>query len=292
MTNHLALREASIRLGVSTSTFKRLCDRYSVELDRTPGGHRRVSESALEELSRKVGVSNLKRKNGFELQDDLSTDIIIELLLTRRASELVDRVVAACKLPRDIAAVIDQSLAPAMWHLGTMWRRGELQVFQVHLCTETIIRSIHLMEHHFRSPPNACLKAVGGTLNQAGDTIASKLVALTLNSIGVDAHDLGPRVPADEIAAAAHALDTCLVWCSSTHWDNQSDVIDQHLLLRRLLPRETPILIGGGGLSLSAQQALDSCHFFETLQDMVNFVQTLAFNETSAAKAPMGMNVG
>jgi len=109
-------------------------------------------------------------------------------------------------------------------------------------------------------------------MHQGFDTIASKFVSLSLNSIGVSAYDLGPCVPADELAAAANSLDVRVVWSTHTHWDDRSDVIAQHVELRRLLPRDTYIFVGGG-LSLSARHALDFCSFFETLADMAAFTE-------------------
>jgi excisionase family DNA binding protein len=279
MNTQMTVGDAAARFGVSTSTFKRLCERHEVELHRTPGGHRRISVASLESLSKRIGLGGLSRNGQKEASEILQSDRVVELLRSREAGELRTQVLAACDEPSDIATIIDQSLAPAMWRVGTMWQRGEFQSFEANLCTDTMLRCIYLLEPHFQTSTPQSMKAVGGSLHQGCDTVASKMVALCLNSIGIDAIDLGPRVPADEMAAASHTLDTCLVWCNSTHWDNQSDAISQHLLLRRLMPVESPLLIGGGGLSVSAQQALEGCRYLETLAEMVAFVKTVLLND-------------
>ena len=51
----LSIREASRLLGVSSSTLRRWSDRKLVAVLVTPGGHRRYSRSAIEELRQRLG---------------------------------------------------------------------------------------------------------------------------------------------------------------------------------------------------------------------------------------------
>lgn len=273
MRKWLAVSDAAERLGVSSSTFKRWCKRHDVVLERTPGGHRRISESVLEQLIQEIGISKHSRNSGRNVATILSTENILQLLKSRRAAELRDVVLEACAESSDIVSIIDHSLAPAMWQVGTLWQRGDLQVYEEKMCTETMSQAIDLLVPFIRKDVSAKVDAIGGSMHQGFDTIASKFVSLSLNSIGVSAYDLGPCVPADELAAAANSLDVRVVWSTHTHWDDRSDVIAQHVELRRLLPRDTYIFVGGGGLSLSARHALDFCSFFETLADMAAFTE-------------------
>ncbi|WP_404311086.1 cobalamin B12-binding domain-containing protein [Neorhodopirellula lusitana] len=192
---------------------------------------------------------------------------------SRRAAELRDVVLEACTDSSDIVSIIDNSLAPAMWQVGTLWQRGDLQVYEEKMCTETMSQAIDLLDPFVRRDSSAKVDAIGGSMHQGFDTIASKFVSLSLNSIGVAAYDLGPCVPADELATAANSLGVGVVWSTHTHWDDRSDVIAQHVELRRLLPSDTYIFVGGGGLSLSARHALDFCNFFETLGEMAAFIE-------------------
>lgn len=275
MQTELSIRDAAQQLSVSPSTFKRLCEKHGVELNRTPGGHRRVPLNALDELACKLGIGELQRQTRHSWRGSLSTNNVLDLLKTQQSDQLRDRILAACRQPSDLISIIDQAIAPALWTMGTMWQRGEMKVYETQICTETMLRSIYALETHFQRVQETGLQAVGGCLHEGCDTMSSKLVALSLLSLGVRAHDLGPRVPAEEMADAANALAADLVWCSSTHWDDRADLIGQHLLLRRMLAVETPLMIGGGGLSKSAVHSLEACTYFETLGGMAAFVQDM-----------------
>lgn len=270
MNTQLNMREAADLLGVSTSTFKRLCDRHNVPLERTPGGHRRIRRDVFEQYSpqfvRAGGATNRSHTNL------LGPDAVVEMLMTRKAQALATKVLSGCHEVSDLVRIVDEALVPAMWQVGAQWQRGEVKVFQVHLCTETMLLTADLLHAHFRRSTRSTRVAVGGSLHCGVDTLASKFVALCLASVGCEAVDLGPRVPADEMALAATALDADMVWCTHTHWDGHAGIIGAHTELRERLPPGVQVLIGGGGLSPSARLALSWCKYFETFRDMATAV--------------------
>ncbi|EMI57565.1 B12-binding domain-containing protein [Rhodopirellula sallentina] len=283
MKKWLTVSEGAERLGVSASTFKRWCSRHEIDLERTPGGHRRISQSNLEQLVQEIGTEPQRRSRG-DLSDSLATANILALLKTRKATDLRDLVLEACRDQTDITTVLDHSLAPAMWQVGTLWQRGELQVYEERMCTETMMNALDLLSPFFQTNERHAITAVGGCLHQGSDTLASKFVSLSLNSIGVMACDLGPRLPAEELAAAATALDTRIVWSTNTHWDDRTDTLSNYQNLHRNLNPDTYLFIGGGGLSSSARKSLDFCEFFETLGEMASFVKRVVLNQTTVEK--------
>lgn len=268
----LNVRDAAARIGVSPSTFKRLCERHGVKVERTPGGHRRISLSALRELEVELGRPSGKRAAA----EAPTVDQVVALLMEQAAFELGRRLLAACERPSDIASLCDEVLAPAMWRLGSMWQRGEIQVYEEHFCTETLLQSLDCLAPYVRQGGNPQLKAVGGCLGTGVDSVASKMVKLCLSSVGVAAVDLGPRVPTEEMAAASVALEADLIWSSHTHWDDREGTLAALTKLRELVPRETQMIIGGGGLSPSALQSLPWCQFFKSLTEMTAYVATQA----------------
>lgn len=266
----LTPREAAEQFGVSTSTFKRLCEQHSIQVERTPGGHRRVSLEAIQDLE----LHRVSTSGDASSLPDLDADSVVSVLKEGQSRKLAKKILEVCDSLTDVATVLDESIVPAMWKIGDLWRRGDIRVFEEHLCTETLLQTIDILRTQSQKYAMNEIHAVGGCLENGVDSVASKMVALCLSSIGLQTLDLGPRVPPAEMAIAAEAVNATYIWTTHTHWENDGGAIEAHMRLKELMSSDVEVLIGGGGLAPSARKTLDWCNYFESFSEMTNYIST------------------
>jgi excisionase family DNA binding protein len=274
MNDMVSVKDASQYLGVSASTFKRVCEKHSIPLVRTAGGHRRIDR---EDLDRAYGVlwQGPHRKRGAaESTDHGSVRQVVDLLLQGSVSKVVSLISSFIDRPEQIAGVLESTLIGALWTVGDMWRSQQIDVYQEHICTNTTCTVLDVLLQRMPPVDIHAAVAVGGTFEGNFDTVATKMVCLILQGLGIRAIDLGCNLPAASIVQAAIRNDASLVWICHTHINNAETILHQHHLLRQTLPRHVGVLVGGGGLSPSTRRSLSDCQYFESLSLMADAITT------------------
>lgn len=170
----------------------------------------------------------------------------------------------------EIIQCVEERLVPAIWHVGALWHRGEMKIFEEHLCTNTLHAVIDQLQSIADHNISTGVVAVGGCLGDGNDTLASKIVGLGLSCVGIRSYNLGAEVPADALADAAIHFNADIVWCTHTHWKQSSDLLREHERLQTLLPEGTLAILGGGGISPSALRALSWYRHYETVCQMAD----------------------
>lgn len=148
----------------------------------------------------------------------------------------------------DIDSLYTQVLVPLLVDTGTAWQQGNKRVWEEHFATSTvrtIVESLQLevAERAGRLPrpdKTVVLACPPGEQHELG----LRMLADRMSLAGWNAYFLGADTPADEIAAAAVAVNADLVALSAaTHYNRLllREVLDE---LHRLLPG-TRIGVGG-----------------------------------------------
>jgi MerR family transcriptional regulator, light-induced transcriptional regulator len=249
---------AAQRLGISTSTFKRFCDANNVPLVRTPGGHRRIDECQLEVVSR------LLRSLSDPNESDLTVPEVVSMLLAGDHVQLTDRFWTVSQSPSLLANLLEDILVPALWKVGDLWQQKEIDTANEKVCSTTAGLVIDNLIGRFPAPSGRTY--VGASFPPSLDTLASKLVTLSLLSINVRGIQLGCSVSPDIIANAVRLYDAEAVWISHTHVTKLEQVVADHERLHELLPEGTRIVIGGGGLAPSLRRMLPNCIYYESVE--------------------------
>ncbi len=267
MNTWITIKEAAASLGVSPSTFKRLCDLYSISLERSPGGHRRVDRSAVQLLERAMLKAGGRHQHG--LGDVPSVDHCLEKLLANRPRQLANSIMNSATSLENLIECIESSLVAALWRVGEQCSGDQLDVFEACIATNTALSTLDFLYELVVDSVPIQQVAVGGSLAPGYDTIPSKLVALALSTIGCRTVDLGAALPVEVLARAAFKLGAGIVWTTNTHVSDPQATVRSHESLRDLLPPGTQVLIGGGGISPSVRRSLSWCDYYETCSELV-----------------------
>jgi len=261
MKDWITAQQAALELGVSTSTLKRFCDKNDIPLTRTPGGHRRIDRCHLilaSQLMRKRLQSNLPSSG----PDAAST---LRLLLAADHTQLIDLFWQEAHSSAKLLQLLEEMLVPSLWHVGDLHTRQELETAQETVCTST---AAALLDGIFtRMPPIGSEAAVylGATFPNSIDTIAVKLVAIALRSIGAKSINLGCNIDPEVVARAAHLHNAFAVCISHTHITDLELMIASHHKLAECMPDSCRVIIGGGDLSPSIRRRLEHCTYYETV---------------------------
>lgn len=264
MKDLITAHEAAKELGLSPSTFKRFCDTHEIPLIRTPGGHRRIDRSHL------VMASHLLHsKRDSSPRSTIDSKTILDRLREANASQLLDQLWGATRPPAKLVDVLEDQFVPALWVIGDLWYRGEMDLAEAQVCIQTagqVLDSI-LARVSIRS---ADVQIVGGALAPSTDTLASKLVAISFQSIGVRAIDLGSNLTPEVLIVAANRYRVNAIWLTYTHVFDQQQLISDHQALVAMLPPGCRVIVGGGGLSPSLRRLLPNACYYESLVQMLS----------------------
>jgi DNA-binding transcriptional MerR regulator len=174
-----------------------------------------------------------------------------EILEPLRAHDVAGlrEALAAALLRQGLAAFVLETVAPLNRHIGEAWMRGELEVFEEHLYTETlqrVLRSALAGLPQRTDPPRVVLTTFPAELHGLGLLMAECMLALE----GAACTPLGTQTPVQDIvrAAASHRADVVALSFSLAYPVNQA--LEGLTALRAQLGTETEIWVGGANPGL------------------------------------------
>lgn len=135
-------------------------------------------------------------------------------------------------------------VAPLVFEVGEAWRKGELRVAHEHLATAVVRDFLALGARAMKFAPGAPELIVSTPAGQTHE-IGALLVTAAAREIGWRATYLGPSLPAEEIAACAKQRHARAVALSVVYPSDDPAVPDELTQLRKLLPQDVALLMGG-----------------------------------------------
>ena len=245
----------------------------AVEPVRVPGGQRRYSDADIERLGLLRTATRAGRRIGQVAQ--LSTGAIAELVADDLAArerrslpatepEAGDLVATAFSLARSLdASALDDTLrrsvaalgfspfietvaAPLLRRIGEEWHAGRLSPAPEHLVSAIVHDIVAGTARAFSqrsSAPRVLIATPAGDRHAIGAALVAALAAME----GWAVLNLGPDLPADEIADAAIAAAVRAVAMSVVYVDDAARVLGEFRTLRDRLPPAVTIIAGGGG---------------------------------------------
>jgi len=266
----LTVQEAATVVGVSKSTLKRMCERESIPIVRTPGGHRRIDKMDLNRVATRHQLLRQANILKTAIVTQASADEILSNLLEGNAMEVANLLSRSESTVFELVQALEDCLVCALWNVGEMWRDKRIDIYQEHICTNTALTAMDYLRQQLQVDSLTAGIAVGGSLSPSIETLTSKLVGLSLELIGMRAVDLGGLLPPESLAQAARDLQASVVWVTHTHVCDVELLLGSHQVLREKLPVETRVIIGGGALSPALRRSLHWCEYFETISQMVH----------------------
>lgn len=271
------------RTGLTPDALRAWEKRYhTVTPGRHGGGRRLYSDADIERLSllrratshgRRIGdIASLTTEDLREMvaQDDAAarqapagparetartgTDSIASLVHAAKEAvqaldaEALDRTLARARALSDAVPFVDAVISPFLSEIGALWERGEVGVANEHLASASVRTLLGRDLASLRVPVNAPVVIVTTPAGQRHE-LGALMASVTALAAGWRAIYLGASLPAAEIAAAATRQEARAVALSLIHPDNDPLVGDELLILRRLLPPSTAVLVGGRALA-------------------------------------------
>jgi methanogenic corrinoid protein MtbC1 len=224
-------------LRLATEAGHKISDVAKLPLDRlTELVRSDISATTSAPLSR---VSSDKPASSLNVVLDLCLEAIAQLdtgkfeLLLAQASRSYSQ-----------TAIVEQLITPLMNEVGDRWRDGRLRVAHEHLATAVIrnfLATIVAAYHVEETAPVLLATTPAGQLHEIGALLATA----TAVSAGWRVTYLGPNLPAEEIAGAAHQNKARAVALSIVYPEDDPRVDMELQKLHRLLTNGAAILVGG-----------------------------------------------
>lgn len=269
---------ASRRSGVRQDTIRAWERRHhALHPARTGGGHRLYSDADVERLrllrlatdaGHRIGhVAGLDDAALVELlQADArhaSADAPSAAVATAASGASGDPLLAAClqaiealdasnlvraleqasvELPRTM--LVDRLLVPLVEAVGSGYDQGRFRPAHEHLASAAISGFAQTFRSAFAVPPSAPSLIVATPAHQHHE-LGAVLAGAVAAAEGWQVVHLGPNLPAEDIAAAAHFKAATAVALSLVFPPDDRLLVDEIRRLRRLLDRRIALVVGG-----------------------------------------------
>jgi MerR family transcriptional regulator, light-induced transcriptional regulator len=149
----------------------------------------------------------------------------------------------------EAGSLVRDVVGPVLREAGNRWHRGELSIAQEHLLSAAIRRRLgQLLDDGNRraTGPTVVFATLSGERHEMG----SLMLAAVATSRGFRAIDLGPDLPAPELGRVCRSLPVAALAISLVTHPDVIDAGRQLIELRRLLPVELPVWLGGQAANL------------------------------------------
>jgi len=252
------------RTGIGHHTLRAWERRFGFPLPlRLASGHRRYTDGQIERLTLikralaqghrasdvvPLSVANLEALLGFERSEPgWAAQVIRKTQAFDREGIVSDLAHAYASL--GVRTFLRERLVPLTAEMGTAWAEGRLDIKHEHFLSEILedtLRTLRTpLEHGAQGRP-----VLLATLPEEQHTLGLQMAALTAALSGRRLRILGVRTPAEEILAAALALDPAAVGISVTPYSASPDAVRALNELRAHLPAGIALWVGGAGAAL------------------------------------------
>jgi excisionase family DNA binding protein len=308
MENSFSPKQVAAALQVSESSVKRWCDRGVIRTDRTLGGHRRIPlehlMDFLESTNRRlvdpsaIGLNQDRERDREELerlsesQGSYSAESVSGGLPMQKEFEraLLSGDEQQCRksisswyaIHGSMASVADELLAPTFHSIGSLWKCGDVDVYQERRGCEICIRLIHELRRLVQEPMSTAPLAMGGTSNGDPYQVANQLIEIIFREAGWRTINLGSSVPLESLLVAAKRYLPRIFWLSVTHVDDEQEFLARFSAFSRELPKGVMLVVGGQALTDRLRPRMQFSAYCDSLRQL----SALARNLRSSSNNP------
>lgn len=147
-----------------------------------------------------------------------------------------------------VPGLFEDFIDPLMSEIGERWREGRLRIVHEHFASahlRTFLGDLMTSSSVAPSGPSIIVTTPLGQTHELGSLMA----AITAMRAGWEAIFAGPSLPAEEILHAVEARSARAVALSLCYPSDDPRIDGQLVKLRKLLPQQIPIFIGGSAAS-------------------------------------------
>lgn len=293
---HITPRQLAEAIGVSESSLKRWTDKGLLAVNRTAGGHRRITLAAAVQFLRRsktplVNPAVLGLDSEFAVADLDDAPMVEQLTAALVCGDLRTTqaiLIQSWAAGRDAVHLCDALIRPAMSDVGAGWEAHRVDVFQEHRATQICLEI--LGELRAMMPPGGADApvAIGGAPSGDAYTLPSAAVTTVLTELGWRAVNLGPDLPLANLSAAVRAERPRLAWVSMSvavaPGSFLSELAELHHACRQT---GAALILGGRGLIPQAAAVVGAQNTGTSMRDLADFVRRRTA-PGGAARSPAG----
>ncbi|MHC4994438.1 MAG: cobalamin B12-binding domain-containing protein [Planctomycetota bacterium] len=245
-------------LGLSESTLKRWIDAGQLNVERTVGGHRRVSQPEAIRFIRQqklrilnpalLGLNN-DLVQGSAIAPDNHADALTHMLSQNQVDDARTSILRAYLDGATLSDLFDQVLRPALYELGERWgcpgNENWAGIADEHIATEACIRAVSEIRALIPSAPDDAPRAIG--MAPAGDPyiLPGLMAATALAELGLNVINLGPNAPTQSFNALAERYDKPIGFISVTSPPSERVISDLRHTIQAWVERGDVLILGG-----------------------------------------------
>jgi len=267
------IRVVSQRTGLSTPVLRAWERRYGVVTPtRSDGGQRLYSDADIRQLQllatavdggRSIGlVAGLDLPQLEQLIDEdrdtpvhpVGDFVVPDVERVKTALDYIDQMqtedleqfLMRCAVELRPHELVEGLMVPLLQEIGRGWQAGRMGPSSEHIASVAIRRFLEWMSSTNQKDTGAPLALTGtpaGQRHEFGALLAGVVAAYE----GWRVRFLGPDLPAAEIARAAEKLGARMVALSAVHPRLDATGVQEVLEVRRRLPLDVKVVIGGAG---------------------------------------------
>jgi DNA-binding transcriptional MerR regulator/methylmalonyl-CoA mutase cobalamin-binding subunit len=264
------IRQVSEMLGVPRNTLIAWERRYGiVQPHRSPAGYRLYTEEHVDILRRVKALVDEGFRAGDACRMVLEEvekareakppvlDERAERALSEVRGELLNALLSYDQGMADELAsrlvmvpferVLDEVYLPMLREVGTGWEHGDIDVAQEHFVTAWCREKLVVMLHAVRSTPRSAAEIVCATPPGERHELGLLTLAVRLSIRGFRVIYLGVNVPTSDLVNHVQARQPFAVCLSLIHSRKPSEVVAYARELRRKIPEQVRIAMGGRG---------------------------------------------
>lgn len=275
----LTPRQVARALGVSESSLKRWCDKGTLRIVRTAGGHRRLPLDEVMRFLRDSGHEIVRPELlGLPAAVGQGLTVIerarrqLEDALRAADEQVARRVVLDLFLTKHpLWRIGDDVISPAFRLIGKAWECGELAVYQERRACEIAQRILYELVAMSPVPVATAPQAVGGTLEGDGYRLSTMLCEGALREHGWRAESLGTSIPIESFCRAIDDLRPQLCWVSISYYADRANLVERlSALAGRASSVGALLAVGGRALDDDLRRELPSITWCDRLKDLVD----------------------
>ena len=284
MSNTLSPKQVARAIGVSESSLKRWCDRGLIRMEKTAGGHRRLTIDSVVAFLRDTGrgvvdpeLLGLPATTG-------QTQWTIKRAAERLTNALVEGDESVCRqivldlylAQHRLSLICDDVLAKSFQDIGDLWECGGVEVFEERRACEISTRLVHELRRLLPPPPPGAPLAEGGTLDGDPYTLAGSMAELVLRDLGWKAVPLGNRLPFSTLRVALKKTRPKLLWLSVSAIRDEDRFADEmNQLFDEATETGAALALGGVALTEDVRRRIRFTVYCDTYQHLEAFSKTL-----------------
>ncbi|MCB9637532.1 MAG: cobalamin B12-binding domain-containing protein [Myxococcales bacterium] len=295
----LTTTRAADLLQVHESTIKRWCNNDEIVSSKTPGGHRRILLEDLLQFAREReiplalqvfepfesavwwGVEACREQGDFAPINQLAMEWI-----SGTHPQLLEPLWLYMNKMSDVAVedIMDRCIRSLMFHVGSLWEVGQIDIGQEHLYTQLIVDALHSLRKVSEIPSQESktsgLRAIVGCSEGEQHQIGALCTRIVLERLGWQVFYLGANVPIEAYARAQKKYRAQMVCVSFVPPRKKADALRCMRVLSDLYDEAHPYHLLLGGSALEGEEIFKEGPFVG-----VNvFTETKAFRDWTVEK--------